>query len=145
LKPAAIKIKIMPLGLHSFYGYTIADTHRINNKQDYFIGSMAGDHYADEQFSARLQKVIRQLTNRYANNYSYHWSPLLLKPYKPRTAAQKLATAIKKTTNRHLKKVEQIKKAGYLFEDAFIQEERTKLSDRKELLVDRYHKQLEPQ
>jgi len=127
----------MALGVHSFYGYSIADTNRLDNKQDYYIGCMTGDHFADEQFAQLINRLQQRLKNR-LSHYTYCWSPLIAKPYQPRTTEQKLSTAIKKATNKHVKKVQQIKDAGYLFEADFIKEEEMKLTERKQALTDRY-------
>lgn len=129
----------MPIGIHSFYAYSIADTHYIGNKEDYFLGRFVGDHFGDSRFEEKLKKVIALLADRYGfGNFCNYWSPVEEKPYKPRTTEQKLATALKKAGNKNKKKIREIRDANYLFEDMFIGEEEVKLSKRIAVLCERY-------
>ena len=129
----------MALGLHSFYGYSTGETNRIANREDYFIGCFEGDHFNDQRFDLFIKKVVQHLINVYGiGHFSYYWSPAIVQPYRARTKQQKLNTAIKKATNKHRLKIEQIKLSGYLFEAAFIAEEENRLSLRKEVLQKRY-------
>ena len=121
----------MPRGIHSFYGYSIGDTHRIGNKEDYFLGRFVGDSFGDPQFEEKLKKVIALLARKYGfGGFCHCWSPVEERPYKPRTAEQKLATAIRKAKNNHAKRVREISMSNTLFQEAFIQEEERKLRER---------------
>ena len=129
----------MPRGTHSFYGYSIGDTHRIGNKEDYFLGRFVGDDFADGQFEEKLKKVIALLAGRYSfGSFCHCWSPVADRPYRPRTPDQKLATAIQKAKNNHAKMVLEIHGQNTLFREAFIQEEEGKLRERIAVLTKRY-------
>ena len=129
----------MPVGIHSFYAYSIADTHRIPDKEPYFLGRFEGDKFADRRFAAKLEKVIALLAARYGfGGFCCYWSPAEEKPYKPRTAEQRLATALKKAGNKNARRIAEIRNANYLFGDLFMIEEEEKLSKRIDVLKNRY-------
>lgn len=128
----------MPVGIHSFYAYSIADTHRIGDKDSYFIGRFIGDDFADEEFVRKKQKITTLLRNKYGQAFCHYWFPVQEKPYKPRTTEQKLATSMKKAANKNVKKVQEIRSANYLFQEVFIAEEEAKLSKRIIVLKERY-------
>lgn len=129
----------MPVGYHHFYACSHLDIHK-KRRYEYFIGGFVGDHINNEQFKAKLERVQELFNRKFGfRNYCYCWSPANQKPYKPRTQQQRFATTMKKTQNKHNRKIEQLKKQNPLFLNTFIEEENQKLYARQELLKSRYN------
>lgn len=131
----------MAKGYHHFYACSIAENQKYHNHpDDYFIGGLVGDKWNDEAFEIKMKKVLELLNKKYGlGNYQYCWSPIKTKPYKPRTQQQRFVTAMKKTSNKHNKKIIAIKNQNYLFGEVFVEEENQKLSKRQDILKKRYN------
>ena len=131
----------MPIGFHHFYGCCGVRLHNCESRDYYYLGGFVGDHFNDEVFKSKLDKVIQLLKEKYGfGHFVSCWSPVESKPYKPRTPQQCLSTALKKAQNKTDRNIRQIKKGNSLFVNDFIMEEQQKLFNRQEALKRRYEK-----
>ncbi|MGQ0738386.1 MAG: hypothetical protein ACT4OJ_04935 [Bacteroidota bacterium] len=129
----------MALGVHTLYGCSVADNYRINNKEDYLLGKFVGDHHADEEFDAKMKRVVKRLGQIFGfGNFNYCWSAFQKKPIKRLTAEQKYKRMATLTYNKHKKSVASIINANSLVVDDFLAEEQKKLHKRIEQLKARY-------
>lgn len=127
----------MPAGYHHFYVTSWTNPNRF--KIEYFIGGFVGDHWNDEVFAAKLDRITRRVTAKYGfSNFIQCWSPVNVNPYKPRTPDERYKTAVTKTTNKYAQRITQIKNDNTLFVEAFIKEEKVRLFSRLQVLKKRY-------
>ncbi len=127
----------MALGIHSFYVFP--RTHNlIEQREKYFIGSFMGDHYNDEQFKERLNKIHSKIKEKYGNGFTYFWSPGIVKPYQPLTTAQKYKRSVTKASNIHKKNALKIIQQNTLFTDDYLYEEINRHHARIDVLRKRY-------
>lgn len=129
----------MPYGIHKFYVFPTTPCH-VDNKSDYYVGSLIGDHHEDEEFAARLKRTEAKLRKiwGFGNGLAYYWVPGIIKPYKPLTQDQKYKRAVTKEYNKHKKQVDKILQQNLLFMDDYIVEETNRLYKRIEVLKQRY-------
>ena len=129
----------MSVGYHHFFVFKMHQCNHIERKEDYFIGGFVGDSHNDETFKTRIETLCEKLRTKYGlTNYIYCWSPVHIKESIQRTPEQRYRTALKKSENKTNKKIQEIKRANFLFSDLYIQEEIQKLNQRKEKLKNRY-------
>jgi hypothetical protein len=128
----------MPVGFHHYYGCSVPFPR--DSPYDYYIGGFMGDHFNDPLFAAKLKRIEKLLNEKYGiSKYCKYWSPVEVKPYKPRTPEQRYQTAMKKAANKQQKKIDSIKSQNFLFAEQFISEENERLNHRQEVLKKRYN------
>ena len=128
----------MAKGVHSFYVFPCLH-NQVNNRENYFIGRFIGDHFNDESFAVKIQKIQQKLNDKFGSNYTAFWSPALIKPYRPLTIEQKYQRAVTKASNIHKKNVINMLQENTLFADDFLYEEIIRHQSRIEILKQRYH------
>lgn len=130
----------MALGQSSIYVIPTVNPWETTNWEDYFIGSIAGDSYTDDEYAAKEKRLKVRLAKIFGwGGFSMYWHSLTAKPRQWMTVEQKPKPAIGRAYSEHKRNVQSIIQSNTLFVDDYLDEETLRLRNRLDQLNDRYN------